>query len=72
MIAVGDPWGKVGLWDTDKKERLKSYSLGRKKSIERVEFSKYGKWLACYLDGVLHLIDVSDVKQLTDPTDEKK
>ena len=29
--------------------------------VEMIEFSPDGKWLAYYVDGVLHLVDVSEM-----------
>jgi hypothetical protein len=71
-VAVGDPWGNVKLWDADKKQLLKNFSLGKKKKIERVDFSRDGKWLAYYVEGVLHLVDVGEVRKVASVADEKK
>ncbi len=62
IVAVGDPNGNIGLWDLTTGNHVQSIESENNEPVERVQFSPDGCWLAYYVDGTLHLEDVSRAK----------
>ena len=61
IVATGDNGGQVTLWDLDTGKLVSRMPWTEQKKVEMVQFSPDGKWLAYYVEGVLHLVDVSKV-----------
>ena len=59
VVAVGDLSGNIGIWDLNSGEHVNSIPAEQDKPVEQLEFSPDGRWLAYYVDGSLHLEDVS-------------
>lgn len=76
VVATGDPFGAVRVWDMATGEKLREFVTGYDEHIEAVEFSPKGKWLAFYVKGELHLVDAYDLRSKdgatakTDPASE--
>jgi hypothetical protein len=69
LLAVAAPWGQVDLLDLATGISMRTFpfnSDGQKvygeKNVEVMEFSSDGRWLAFYVNGVLNIVDVSDLK----------
>ncbi|MBL8819858.1 MAG: hypothetical protein JNL58_27785 [Planctomyces sp.] len=59
VVAIGDRNGNVGLWDLKSGKPVKTIPAEGQGTVEHLEFSPNGHWLAYYVDGTLHLEDVS-------------
>jgi WD40 repeat protein len=69
LLAVASPWGHVDLWDLATGVSMKSFPLaadGQKiygqRKVEVMEFSPDGRWFVFFVNGVLNIVDVADVK----------
>lgn len=69
LLAVAAPWGQVDLLDfvTGVSVRTFPFSSDGQKvyedcKVEVMEFSADGRWLIFYVNGVLNIVDVSDLK----------
>ena len=68
LLAAGSAPGDVELVDLATGKSLKSFPLEAKDvnnldpMVEALQFSPDGRWLVFYVKGVLHIVDVSDLK----------
>nr|QRW40691.1 hypothetical protein [bacterium] len=62
LVAVGGQSGAVGLWDLGSRKLLHLIEARPDAPVEHVAFSPDGRWLASYLEGELHLLDVSGIR----------
>ena len=72
LIAVSDPKGNVSLWGIGSRKPVFSIRAASTKKYDRcwnMGFSPDGKWLAYYVNGVLHIIDVSGIQVPTGELD---
>ena len=58
IVVIGDHDGKVSLWDLSSRKVVADMPCTEKKKVERIEFSPDGKWLAYYVAGVLHVVEL--------------
>ena len=61
IVATGDLAGEVSLWELGSGKLLAKMPCTEEKKVEMVRFSPDGKSLAYYVEGVLHVVDVSKV-----------
>ena len=70
ILASGDEWGKVSLWDIAKGNRLREFE-GHKRIVSALRFSPDGRRLASgSIDGTIKLWDVASGSQCLDQTCE--
>lgn len=69
LLAVAAPWGQVDLLDLATGVSVRTFpfsSDGQKLyedcKVEVMEFSTDGRWLVFYVNGVLNIVDVKDLK----------
>lgn len=62
IVAVSNAWGGVSLWDPDQDVMLLKLPKNPEVKADAVKFSPDGGWLAYHIQGVLHLVDVSDIE----------
>jgi WD40 repeat protein len=69
VVAIGESSGAVRLGDLNRRKILHVIepAEGEKQAAEGMAFSDDGKWLAYYVAGTLHLVDVSHVSPDPDP-----
>lgn len=65
VFATGDPFGQVKLWSSTDGRHLLSLKALEEEEVEDILFSPDGHWLAYFVKGVLHLVDVSDISVKT-------
>ena len=68
IVATGDFVGQVSLWNLGSGQLVAKMPCTEEKKVEMVRFSPGGKWLAYYVEGVLHVVDVS--KDVEKPKDK--
>ena len=61
IVATGDLAGQVSLWDLASGKLVDKMPCTEEKKVQTVRFSPDGKWLAYYVEGVLHVVDVTKV-----------
>jgi WD40 repeat protein len=61
-VAVGNR-GVVRLFTLDGGEELRTLDAFTEEPIEQLMFSPDGRWVAYFCDGVLHIVDVSDLER---------
>jgi WD40 repeat protein len=59
VVAVGTPKGNVELWEIQSRRFVKEFGREDGKPVQLVRFSPDGSSMAYFVDGVLHLIDLS-------------
>ena len=62
LAAVGGTDGTIRICDFETGRVLRTIRVPGDESVTRMTLSADGHWLACYVDGVIHLVDVSDVR----------
>jgi WD40 repeat protein len=69
VVAIAESGGAVRLGDLGRREMLQVIepAEGERRGAEGLAFSDDGKWLAYYVAGTLHLVDVSHVAPKADP-----
>lgn len=72
IFATGSREGKVKLWDLQTGRLLKNLPVlkDERENVEWLMFSPDGRWLAYFIEGVVHLVDVDDVKPAEKSTKE--
>ncbi|MFO0979083.1 MAG: hypothetical protein U0996_21920 [Planctomycetaceae bacterium] len=61
LVAVGDPRGSVGIWNLETDSLVSTLPAEHEAPVMHLLFSEDGRWLAYYIDGVLHIVDVSSL-----------
>jgi WD40 repeat protein len=61
IVATGDLAGQVRLWDLASGKLVDKMPCTEEKKVQTVRFSPDGRWLAYYVEGVLHVVDVAKV-----------
>ncbi len=59
LVAVGDGAGNVGIWNLESDSLVANLPAEHDAQVEHLQFSPDGRWLAYYVDGALHIEDVS-------------
>ncbi|MCZ6705289.1 MAG: hypothetical protein O6942_05255, partial [Bacteroidetes bacterium] len=67
IVATADVSGSLILWDLESRSVLERLSEEENSTPDSLQFSPNGKWLAYYLSGVLHVIDVKDIASREKP-----
>lgn len=62
VVATGDSYGNVKLWTLRDGTKLHQLPVlqGEDKEIEGLAFSPDGRWLAYFVQGTLHVVNVAD------------
>lgn len=62
IVATADSFGQVKLWGLNSGQLLEQLPMNPEEEPEAIAFSPNGQWLAYHIDGVLSVVDVSDIK----------
>ena len=62
VLATADNSGRVKLWDLNSGDLLEQLPKHPAKEPKAISFSPNGKWLAYHIEGVLHVVDVSNIE----------
>jgi WD40 repeat protein len=69
LFAVASPWGKVDLYDLATGVSVRTFPFGSdgqkvygETKVEVIEFSADGRWLVYFVNGVLNIVDVADIR----------
>jgi hypothetical protein len=67
IVATADRFGGIRLWDLESGVKLHELPpISVEKAPDEMAFSPNGEWLAFHVEGVLHTVDVSAVKPLSE------
>jgi WD40 repeat protein len=59
LVAVGDRAGNIGIWNLESDSLVATLPAEHADTVEHLQFSPNGRWLAYYVGGALHIEDVS-------------
>lgn len=62
LAAIGSAGGTIWICDDATGNVLRTIRIPGEESITQMRLSADGHWLACCVDGVIHLVDVSDLR----------
>jgi DNA-binding beta-propeller fold protein YncE len=66
IVATADSFGHVKLWNLNSGQLLEELPMNPEEEPKAIAFSPNGQWLAYHIDGVLHIVDVSDIELRAD------
>ncbi|HQX50906.1 MAG TPA: hypothetical protein PLR25_13415 [Planctomycetaceae bacterium] len=69
LLASGDSAGNIRVWDLETNKLLASIPGEKDHTVEQLQFSPDGQWLAYYVGGMLHVERVSNLLQAKDDSE---